>query len=153
MSSTSREIESARAVRSLKVVVLGSLAILFSALGAVMVLPAWLPSLTFSMVGETPKVFWYLSRGTALVGFVLLWLSMILGIIITNRLARLWPGGPAAYDLHQYVSLVGLGFGFFHPLILLGDRYLKATLMEILLPFTMGQYHPLWVGKLPFTAG
>jgi predicted ferric reductase len=147
MQSPSREIESVRAVASPKVVLLGSLAILFGAFAAVMVLPAWLPWLTFSMVGETPKVFWYLSRGTALVGFILLWLSMIFGIMITNRLARLWPGGPAAYDLHQYVSLVGLGFGFFHPLILLGDRFLKPTLMEILLPFTMGQYRPLWVGS------
>ena len=146
MQSPSREIESTKAAPNLKIILLGSLAIIFGALAAVMVLPNWLPWLTFSMIGETPKVFWYLSRGTALVGFILLWLSMILGIMITNRLARLWPGGPAAFDLHQYMSLVGLGFGFFHPLILLGDRYLKPTIKEILLPFTMGQYHPLWVG-------
>jgi len=71
---------------------------------------------------------------------------MALGILITNRLARIWPGGPVAFDLHQYVSLVGLGFGLFHPLILLGDQYLKPSLMEIFIPFTVQQYHPFWVG-------
>jgi predicted ferric reductase len=146
MQSASSEIESTTPVASLQVVLLGSLAIIFGALTAVMVLPAWLPGLTTSLTGEAPKVFWYLSRGTALVGFILLWMSMVLGMLITNRLARIWPGGPVAFDLHQYVSLVGLGFGLFHPLILLGDHYLKPSLLEIFIPFTVQQYHPFWVG-------
>jgi predicted ferric reductase len=146
MRSASNELESTAPAASLQVVILGSLAIVFGVVMAVMVLPAWLPGLTSSIVGETPKVFWYLSRGSALAGFILLWLSMVLGIIITNRLARIWPGGPAAFDLHQYTSLVGLGFGLFHPLILLGDQYLKPSLFEILVPFATQQYRPLWVG-------
>jgi len=146
MQSASSEIESTTPVASLQVVLLGSLAIIFGALTAVMVLPAWLPGLTTSLTGEAPKVFWYLSRGTALVGFILLWMSMVLGMLITNRLARIWPGGPVAFDLHQYVSLVGLGFGLFHPLILLGDHYLKPSLLELFIPFTVQQYHPFWVG-------
>jgi predicted ferric reductase len=146
MRSASSEIESTTPVASLQVVLLGSLAIILGALTAVMVLPAWLPGLSTSLTGEAPKVFWYLSRGTALVGLILLWMSMVLGIMITNRLARIWPGGPVAFDLHQYVSLVGLGFGLFHPLILLGDHYLKPSLLEIFIPFTVQQYHPFWVG-------
>jgi len=146
MQSASSEIESTTPVASPQVVLLGSLAIIFGALTAVMVLPAWLPGLTTSLTGEAPKVFWYLSRGTALVGFILLWMSMVLGMMITNRLARIWPGGPVAFDLHQYVSLVGLGFGLFHPLILLGDHYLKPSLLELFIPFTVQQYHPFWVG-------
>lgn len=146
MQSASSEIESTTPAASPQVVLLGSLAIIFGALTAVMVLPAWLPGLTTSLTGEAPKVFWYLSRGTALVGFILLWMSMVLGMMITNRLARIWPGGPVAFDLHQYVSLVGLGFGLFHPLILLGDHYLKPSLLELFIPFTVQQYHPFWVG-------
>jgi len=146
MRSASKELESTNQAASLQVVLLGLLAIVFGIVMAVMVLPAWLPGLTASLVGETPKVFWYLSRGTALAGFILLWLSMALGIIITNRLARIWPGGPAAFDLHQYTSLVGLGFGLIHPLILLGDHYLKPNLFQILVPFATQQYRPFWVG-------
>lgn len=106
----------------------------------------WLASIQASLSGEQPKVFWYLSRTTALVGFALLWLSMLLGLAITTKTARLWPGGPAAADLHQYSSLLGLGFGCVHALLLLGDAYSNYTLAQLLVPFTSTQYRPVWVG-------
>jgi predicted ferric reductase len=89
---------------------------------------------------------WYLSRASAFVAYVLLWWSMILGLSITNRLARLWPGGPVAADLHQHASLLGLGFALLHALILLGDSYIGYTLPQILIPFASTSYQPLWVG-------
>ena len=88
---------------------------------------------------------WYLSRASAFVAYVLLWWSMILGLSITNRLARLWPGGPAAADLHEHASLLGLGFALVHALVLLGDSYIGYTLPQILLPFA-GSYQTFWVG-------
>ena len=39
---------------------------------------------------------------------------MALGLGITNKMARLWPGAPAAFALHEYVSLLGLAFAVFH---------------------------------------
>jgi predicted ferric reductase len=71
---------------------------------------------------------------------------MAFGLVITNRLARLWPGGPAAVDLHQYVSLLGLGFGLFHATILIGDQYIKLDLLRVLVPFAAQSYRPVWVG-------
>jgi predicted ferric reductase len=100
------------------------LAALVGALGAVLLLPAWLPGLSQSLLGAEPKAYWYLARASAGVAFGLLWLSMVFGLLITNRMARLWPGGPAAFDLHQHASLLGLAFGLFHALILLGDGYM-----------------------------
>jgi hypothetical protein len=79
--------------------------------------------LSGSLVWDAPKGYWYLSRASAWMAFALLWLSMALGLLITNRLARVWPGGPNAFDLHQHVSLLALAFSLFHALILLGDRY------------------------------
>jgi predicted ferric reductase len=89
---------------------------------------------------------WYLSRASAFVAYLLLWWSMILGLSITNRLARVWPGGPAAADLHEHASLLGLGFGLLHALVLLGDQYIGYTLLQILIPFANAGYQPLWVG-------
>jgi predicted ferric reductase len=89
---------------------------------------------------------WYLSRASAFVAYVLLWWSMVLGLSITNRLARAWPGGPAAADLHQHASLLGLGFGMLHALVLLADQYIGYTLPQILIPFASASYQPLWVG-------
>jgi predicted ferric reductase len=146
MRSTYDEIDSVSPAASLQVLFLGTLAIIFGALVAAVVLPVWLPGLTTSLFGEARQVFWLLSRGTAMVGFILLWISMALGILITNRLAKLWPGGPAAFDLHQYTSLLGIGFGLFHALILLGDQYLRPSLFQILVPFANVNYRPVWVG-------
>jgi predicted ferric reductase len=99
-----------------------------------------------SLLGAEPKGYWYLSRASALVAFTLLWLATALGLLITNKLARLWPGGPLAYDLHQYASGLGLLVGLFHAALLLGDRYVGYSPLQLLVPFGGGSYRPLWVG-------
>jgi predicted ferric reductase len=128
-----------------------SLLVFFSAIAlglfaAVLILPGWLPGLATSLAGTDPKAFWYLSRATAFVAMGMLWASMILGVGITNKAARLWPGAPAAFALHEYFSLLGLAFAAFHGLILLGDHYSHYNLVQLLVPFAAGQYHPFWVG-------
>jgi predicted ferric reductase len=116
------------------------------ALLAAIVLPAWLPNLTASLVGASPKVFWFLSRASALIALWMLWFSMAWGLLISGKLSRAWPGGSAAFDLHQYTSLLGLSFSLFHFLILLGDRYIHYNLMELILPFAGQGFEPFWVG-------
>lgn len=113
---------------------------------AVLVMPTWIPSLSASLVGSNPKAYWLLSRASALTAYLLLWLSMVLGIGITNKLARLWPGAPAAFELHEYTSMLGLAFAAFHALILLGDRYIGYELAQVALPFASVNYKPFAVG-------
>jgi predicted ferric reductase len=122
------------------------LAIAAGALAAVFVLPAWAPGLSESLLGPEPKAYWYLSRASGLVAFALVWLSMVWGLLITGRVARRWPGVASAGDVHQHVSLLGLGLGLFHALVLLGDRYTNYSLAQILIPFTAAAHKPLWVG-------
>ncbi|MBX6770316.1 MAG: ferric reductase-like transmembrane domain-containing protein [Chloroflexi bacterium] len=119
------------------------LAVATGALAALVVLPAWLPSLMLSLTGPTPKAYWYLARAAGFVSLVLLWLSMVLGLAITNRLARIWPGGPTAFELHQHTALLGLAFGFIHPLVLLGDH---LSILQILVPFASGFEGAGWIG-------
>src|SRR5688500_5197439 len=121
-------------------------AAIVGALAAVFVLPRWLPGLSASLVGPEPKAYWFLARSSALVAFALLWLSMALGVAITSKAARIWPGGPTIFDVHQFTSLLALSFGLFHGLILLGDSYLDYTLAQILVPFGSVSFRPLWVG-------
>ena len=71
---------------------------------------------------------------------------MALGLAITNKMARLWPGAPAAFAIHEYVNLLGLAFAIFHTLVLLGDRYIGFTFVQLLMPFATEAYRPLWVG-------
>ena len=113
---------------------------------AVLILPSWLPNMSFSLGGSAPKAYWYLSRATAFVSLSLLWLSMALGLGITNKMARLWPGAPAAFAMHEYVSLLGLAFAVFHAIVILGDHYIKFTLLQLFIPFSTVDYRPFWIG-------
>ncbi|HMZ08727.1 MAG TPA: hypothetical protein PK078_14015 [Anaerolineales bacterium] len=113
---------------------------------AVVLLPILLPNLAFSLSGESPKMYWYLSRATAFVSLSLLWISMALGLGITNKLSRIWPGLPATFAIHEYVSLLGLAFALFHALVILGDHYINFTLLQLMIPFSTVDYRPFWVG-------
>ena len=109
-------------------------------------LPLWLPGLFLSTTGSEPKIFWYLSRGSAIAAYWILWLAMAMGIVITNKMAQVWPGIPPAYEIHQYTSLLGMAFSLFHALILMGDQYIKYTLGQVFIPFASESYRPFWVG-------
>ncbi|MBI3739466.1 MAG: hypothetical protein HY258_10510, partial [Chloroflexi bacterium] len=122
------------------------LAITLGVFSAVLLLPSWSFTLLKSLVGPDPKAYWYLSRGSAFVALGLLWVSMVLGLLITNKVARTWPGSPAAFAVHEYVSLLGLGIGIFHGLILMGDHYMNYQWVQILMPFGSENYRPIWVG-------
>ena len=119
---------------------------------ALVTIPVWVPVIGASLVGADPKAFWYLSRASAFTGFVLLWLSMASGLLISNKMARIWPGAFTAFDLHQFTSLLGLGFIVLHMLSLLGDHYIGYNLIQLLVPFAAAPYRPLWValGQIGF---
>lgn len=131
---------------SLQSVILFLFASATGMLVAVLLLPIVLPNMEFSLSGDAPKAYWYLSRGTAFVSLSLLWISMALGLGITNKAARFWPGLPATFAIHEYVSLLGLAFAAFHALVILGDHYIQFTLLQLLVPFSTVDYRPFWVG-------
>ncbi|MGB7540049.1 MAG: hypothetical protein WBM17_16025 [Anaerolineales bacterium] len=133
----------AMSITSLAGLLLASVA---GALAAVVVLPIALPGLAASLLGPEPKAYWYLARSSAWVAYLLLWGSMMMGLLITSKAARLWPGNLAAYDVHQFISLLGIAFALFHGLILTGDRYINFSVMQVFIPFSNPAYRPLWVG-------
>lgn len=108
-------------------------------------LPGLISNIIYSFSGEAPKIYWYLSRSAGFVAITILWVSMVLGLGITNKMARLWPGAPAAFAIHEFVSLLGLGFAIYHGLVLIGDHYVDFSLPRLLTPFSI-EYKTLWVG-------
>jgi len=124
------------------VAVIASLLIVFP------LLPVGIPNLTFSFTsinGHAPKIYWYLSRSAGLIGLSILWVAMALGLSITNKLARLWPGAPTAFAIHEYASLLGLVFAMYHGLVLMGDHFVDFSLPRLLMPFSIA-YKTTWVG-------
>ena len=108
-------------------------------------LPGLISNLVYSFSGEAPKLYWYLSRSAGFVSITILWISMILGLGITNKMARLWPGAPTAFAIHEYVSLLGLAFVIYHGLTLMGDHFVDFSLPRLLMPFSI-EWKTLWVG-------
>jgi predicted ferric reductase len=145
MTHSAPEAEPAIGAVSWLAAALVGVALGFGAVTALTALPIWAPALQHSFGGAEPHGFWYLSRASAFVAYALLWLSMALGVAISNKMARVWPGGPTAFGLHEYASLLGLVFAAFHALILLGDHYIGFTLQQALTPFASA-YRPLEVG-------
>jgi predicted ferric reductase len=115
-------------------------------LTALWALPILMPNLAVSLTGTDPKVYWYVSRGSAIAAYWLLWISMVFGVMLSNKLAQAWPGPPRAFDFHQYVSLLGIAFVLFHAFLLMGDHYIQYSVAQVLVPFASEQYRPIWVG-------
>ena len=97
LSKDEVEYESSLSIQAIMVFLL---AVFFGLVAAAFILPRWLPGLASSFTGSNPKAYWYLSRGSGFVALGLLWASMMLGLGITNKMARLWPGIPPAMAIH-----------------------------------------------------
>lgn len=102
------------------------------------------PGITGSLAGAEPKAYWYLSRAAGFVAYGLIWVSMALGLLISGRVSKLWPGGPTAVDLHEFTTISSLAFAGLHVLVLLGDRYIQYNLASLLVP-GLSDYRAFWV--------
>lgn len=94
---------------------------------------------------EGTTSFWYLSRASGFVAYVLLWGSVMWGLLLSTGLGRAWMRPQQLLDAHQFLSTIGAGFACFHGLVLMGDRYISFPLRAVIVPFA-ATYEPLLVG-------
>jgi len=98
-----------------------------------------------SIFGAQREAFWDLARTSGIVAYLLMWLSVAFGLVITDRMAHVWPGGPQAFDLHQFTVCWVWRLPFFTRSFLLGVQYIQYTPLQILVPFAT-TYQSFWVG-------
>jgi len=101
-------------------------------------------ALMWPATAET-SAYWYMSRGAGLVSYVLLWATAAWGLLVSTRLAKGLIAAPFSAGLHEFLSLATLSFAAFHGLVLLGDRYVNFSLIDVVYPFA-ATYRPGWVG-------
>jgi predicted ferric reductase len=94
---------------------------------------------------DTIQLWWYVTRASGIVAYLLLWLSMVLGLGITSKFFDRLLDRLFTYDFHQFISLLSIAFVVLHIVVLLIDRYLPYTIWQILIPF-ISPYRPFWVG-------
>jgi predicted ferric reductase len=80
-----------------------------------------------------------------LTAFVALALDVILGLLLSTRMAnRLFAKG-VAVELHRWLSPLVLALALGHGLLLLADGYIRFDALAVLVPFA-SPYRPLAVG-------
>jgi len=96
-------------------------------------------------VAAQSTFFWFVSRASAIVAYLMLWLSMAWGIAMSSKGLRGRVSGPLAYTLHNVTSWLALAFGAVHGLTLIGDASFPFTVPDVLIPF-VSTYEPVLVG-------
>ncbi len=91
------------------------------------------------------QALWYVTRAAGIVAYLLLWLSTVWGLAVSSKIFDPVLERFFTYDVHQFLSLLAIGFSVLHVVVLLADRYLPFSVAEVLVPF-IAPYRPLWVG-------
>jgi hypothetical protein len=79
--------------------------------------------------------FWYLSRAAGFTAYLLLFVSVALGIAIGTRLADRIAKRNVIFDLHRFTTIMALAFSLFHVYILLLDGFFQFNVWELSVPF------------------
>jgi sulfoxide reductase heme-binding subunit YedZ len=88
--------------------------------------------------------YWYLTRAAGLVAYLLLFASVVLGLVMTGDLVGARISRFRAYDLHRFVTLMALAATAFHALIVLPDAFIGFSLTDVLVPFATS-YRPAYM--------
>ncbi|MDQ2897148.1 MAG: hypothetical protein M3Y09_16130 [Actinomycetota bacterium] len=88
-----------------------------------------------------PHLFWITSRAAGVLALVLASLAVSLGLLMSTKL--LARRGPDLLAAHEVLSLATIAAIVVHGLALLGDGFLKASLIDIAVPFAFS-YKTFW---------
>jgi predicted ferric reductase len=94
---------------------------------------------------DNVHIWWYISRASGLMAYLLVWLSTLWGFAISSKIFDSILKRVFIYDFHEHLSLLSLGFVLLHAVVLLLDRVEPLSLGEILIPFA-SNYRPFWTG-------
>ena len=94
---------------------------------------------------DTVEGLWYLTRAAGLVAYLLLWLSTVWGLGVASKIFDPLVYRAFTFDVHEFISLLAIGFTLLHIGALLADQYMAFSLAQVLVPF-ITDYRPLWIG-------
>ncbi len=78
---------------------------------------------------------WYVTRSSGLVGFLLLYISVLLGLLIRVPYLRKLVPGWFSLQMHCWLSLLALMFALVHGTALLFDKMFDFSFGDIFIPF------------------
>jgi ferredoxin-NADP reductase len=93
---------------------------------------------------EDPQVWWFLTRASAMVGWVLLTLTVVWGVLLKTRILRGSDNAEWLKVTHRYISGLALAMIATHMVTLLLDDYISFGWADVLIPFAT-TFEPLAV--------
>lgn len=84
---------------------------------------------------QDPQVWWFLTRASAMVGWVLLTLTVVWGVLLKTRILRGADNPEWLTVTHRYISGLALAMILTHMGTLLLDEYISFGWADILVPF------------------
>lgn len=94
---------------------------------------------------DSAQIWWYVTRSAGIIAYLLLWFSTVWGLTLPTKVLKPALENTFTIDFHEFISLLAIGFTLVHVFVLMIDRYLPYTLLQILVPF-VSPYRPFWVG-------
>jgi methionine sulfoxide reductase heme-binding subunit len=88
---------------------------------------------------------WLASRSAAIVAFLLITASVVLGLLMASKLIKRPGLKRNLVKVHEQMALAALVAIGAHGVLLLGDAWLKPGITGITIPFTL-EYRPVWTG-------
>ena len=96
------------------------------------------------LTGHT-SAYWYMARAGGIIAYLLMWLSVVWGLLLSTKTTARMISLPLAYGLHEFVSIMAVIFAVLHSVVLLGDNYINFNILHLVFPFT-APYEPVWTG-------
>jgi len=94
---------------------------------------------------DSVQIWWYVTRSSGIIAYLLLWFSTVLGLAVTSKFLDNLLHRVFTYDFHQYISWLAIAFTVVHVAVLMLDRFLPYSVWQVLIPF-ISPYRPFWIG-------
>lgn len=89
--------------------------------------------------------FWQTSRAAGFAAYAALALEVLFGLFLSTGAADRWIARARSVEAHRWLSSVTLALVVAHAAALLGDRFIRFDVLDVLVPF-LAPYRPLAVG-------
>ncbi len=96
-----------------------------------------------------PQIWWYVTRSSAIIAWVLMTAAVVWGILLSTRVMRKIDNPSWLQDLHRYLGGTSLIMVLIHMVSLMLDEYAHFSIEELLVPFSI---EPRFAG-LPIALG
>lgn len=100
-------------------------------------MPIQVSAKTTKLVSWTDPIFWYISRGTGIMAFIVLTEVVAFGLLMSSKSLIKWKfiASPTALEMHHVMSYLGFMLVIAHFVALFFDETIKLRFMETFIPF------------------